>query len=97
MDLKVNDVEWAGLGAEERSRIESIISGYFKGARIIPDKNTLASGMTVGAASNPFCRIACTALETAAVAACGALTNPIAIAICVAAAHEAGEECRRNC
>jgi hypothetical protein len=97
MDLKVNDVEWAGLNAEEQSRIESIIAGYFKGARIISDKNTPVSGMTVAAASNPFCRILCTTAESAAVVACGALGNPIAIAICIAAAHEAGEECRKNC
>lgn len=99
MDIKVNDVEWSELAAAERQKIEEIVSGYFKGASIVPDAATpvsdvLPEGLRGG---NPFCEAACNVAEAAAVAACAALTNPIAIAACVAAAHAAGDYCRREC
>src|SRR5262249_9726576 len=47
--------------------------------------------------SNPLCTAACGVAEAAAVAACSALSGGVAIAVCVAAAHEAGNYCRSRC
>lgn len=112
MDIKVNAAEWTGLGNDERDRIESIVKGFFKTARIVPDPYVptsippmaaLAVTMStpqiaaLAAGTNPWCIAACNVAEAAAVAACASLINPIAIAACIAAAHEAGNLCRGQC
>lgn len=100
MDLKVNNAEWTALGKDEQTRIEGIITGFFKGARIVPDAATARSVQPQAAAnalSNPFCKAACSIAQAAASAACASLVNPIAIAACVALAAAAGDECRSHC
>ena len=99
MDIKVNDSEWNGLGRDEQERVESIISGFFKEARIVPDAATAPSGVQARALKlkNPFCKPACDVLEASASAACLTLSNPIAIAACLAAAKAAGDYCRSRC
>ncbi len=98
MAFKVNQDEWNGLSASERERIEAIIGGYFKGAKIVADPSAPRLRPAGAApAGNFFCEAGCTALEAAAVAACALIPNPIAVAACVAVAHAAGEECRKKC
>lgn len=99
MDIKVNDAEWTALGKDEQTRIEGIISGFFKGGKVVPDKATARSVQPVAAnaLTNPFCTAACGIAQAAATAACAALINPIAIAACVALAAAAGDECRKHC
>ena len=99
MDLKVNDKEWASLGADERSRIESIVAGFFQSAKIVPDPSVAPTAQPSGpaAAGNPFCEAACNIAETAAKAACASLGNPIAIAACIAVAEQGGKLCRSKC
>jgi|GEM_PF-3030717 len=100
MDIKVNDQEWADLGRDEQARIEKIVSGYFKGARIVPDKDTARSAPPEAgllAQTNPFCKAGCDIAQAAATAACASLVNPIAIAACIAAAQAAGDLCRSKC
>ena len=98
MDVKVNDAEWKGLGKDEQGRIESIVGGFFKGARIIPDPAAPQSARLAAPAAtgDPICEAACTIAETAAIAACASL-GPIAGPICVAAAKVAGDACRNAC
>lgn len=103
MDIKVNDQEWAALGKDEQARIEEIITGFFKGSRIVTDPTTARSSAPSGAAvpagiiPKPICIAACSVAQAAASAACVALGNPIAIAACVAAAQAAGDACRKAC
>ena len=44
-----------------------------------------------------LCRRACDVLEAGAVSACALLSNPIAVAACIALAHKGGNECRKRC
>jgi hypothetical protein len=103
MDVKVNDQEWAALSQDEQARIAGIVTGFFKGARIVPDPATARSAAPAGAAApagfipKPICIAACNVAQAAASAACAALGNPIAIAACVAAAQAAGDACRKAC
>lgn len=100
MALKVNKDEWEGLPANERKQIEAIISGHFKGTRIVVDPSAprfSPAGTGAITSGNVLCKVACTAAEAAAVAACALLVNPIAVAACIAAAHVAGDECRKQC
>lgn len=98
MQLKVNAEQWQELGEAERQKIESIISGFFHDATIVADLATpRVAEIQAFDLSSPFCKAACDIVEAAAVAACASLANPIAIAACIAAAHAAGDECRRRC
>lgn len=100
MDIKVNDSEWSALPSDDQIKIESIVQGFFKTARIVPDPTAARSTppmAALAASTNPWCTAACNIAEAAAVAACATLANPIAIAACLAAAHEAGKLCRSKC
>jgi hypothetical protein len=101
MDVKVNKSEWEGVTAEDRKKIEQIISSHFKEARIVPDAGAGAAKTLLANRKMPMkfsiCSAACGVAEAGAVAACVLLGNPIAIAVCVAAAHEAGNWCRDQC
>ena len=97
LDVKVKDAEWAAFGKDEQTRIEGIITGFFKGSRIVPDKGTARSVAQPQALSNPLCTAACNIAQAAASAACVALGNPIAIAACIAATQAAGDLCRSKC
>lgn len=105
MKLAVNNDDWTSLSADDKARIQSIIQSHFpnvKGfspgadvdkseARVL-NMDKLAFNL-----SNPLCTAACGVAEAAAVAACSALSGGIAVAVCVAAAHEAGNFCRSKC
>ncbi len=105
MDVKVNKDEWAGVSDEDRQKIEQIIDLYFKGTKIVPDKNISTSKELLAKRKSPdfnfespICNAACGVAEAAAVAACSILPGgPVVIAICVAAAHAAGDYCRSHC
>jgi hypothetical protein len=104
MELKVNKSEWDGLSNDERSRISAIISSYFRDTTITPDTSVTKSKEAIDKPrvqafnfTNPFCTAACGIAEAAAVAACSVLSGGTAIAICVAAAHVAGDLCRSRC
>jgi hypothetical protein len=103
MDLKVNKSEWDGVSAEDRKKIEQIITSHFKEAKIAPDatagtaNDSLAKrNMTAFSLTNPICSAACGIAEAAAVAACSVLSGP-AVPICVVIAHAAGDFCRSKC
>ncbi len=97
MDLKINAGDWATLGRDEQTKIESIVTGFFKDGKIVPDPATPSTGQAPVSLGNPFCKAACDIAESAAVVACNAIGNPIGIAACVALAHAAGDACRGNC
>jgi hypothetical protein len=104
MDANVNAGEWNGLTVQDREKIQAIISSHFKDVTVKGDANTLPAKEFMDQAqfqkfnfSNPLCTAACAVAEAAAVAACSALSGGVAIAICVAAAHEAGNFCRSKC
>lgn len=97
MDIKINDTEWNSLGGDEQKKIEEMVGGFFKGAKIVPDTSVPASGVQAQAApASVFCEIACSIAEAAAIAGCQALPPP-ANAVCVVAAKAAGDACRRAC
>jgi hypothetical protein len=99
MDIKVNDAEWAALGKDDQTRIEGIVTGFFKGGKIVPDHATAKSAAQPKAAdlANSVCTAACDITQAAASAACLLLGNPIAIAACMALAKAGGDECRKLC
>ena len=104
MDVKVNKSEWDSLTEAERESITSITTKHFKNTTLTPDPTTAKSRDTVAQQikpafnwSNPVCTAACGVAEAAAVAACSALSGGVAIAVCVAVAHEAGNFCRSQC
>ena len=99
MDVKLNDVEWAAIGAEEQAKITGIVSGFFKGARIVPDAGTAPSAQVgpPGIVPSFVCKLACNTAAAAAVIACGTLTGGFAIAVCTAAVATAREECLKQC
>jgi hypothetical protein len=103
MEVKLNKAEWQNVSADDRKKIEQIITSHFKDASITADNNTAVAKDLLGSRelqafnlSNPFCSAACGVAEAAAVAACSALSGP-AVGICVAAAHAAGDFCRSKC
>jgi hypothetical protein len=97
MEIKINEAEWKNLSKDEQSKLTNIVSGYFKEAKLVPDASAPASPNVAQAQlGNPFCEIACGVAEAAAVAACAGLPGPAA-AVCIAAAHAAGDACRKNC
>jgi hypothetical protein len=102
MDIKVNADEWKGLSKEDRDKIQSIIAANFRDAKITGDSGAKAAmdalaqpRITAFNFRNPFGSAACDIAEAAAVAACAALPAPL-IPICIAAAHAAGNLCRKK-
>ena len=104
IDIKVNEKDWTGLSDADREKIRDIISNAFREPhKLVPDGKVsgahqlrAAAPDLTAAAANPVCTAACSAAESIAVAACGALSPPLN-AICIAAAHAAGEFCRGRC
>jgi len=93
MKIKVNKAQWDGLSQSEKDNITQIVTGQFKGASIVPDSAT----PPVDPGKISFgCKILCDIAETSAIAACS-LLSPLAIPVCVAVAHAAGEACRNSC
>jgi hypothetical protein len=103
MEVKVNDGEWNGLNEEDKIKIQAIIQAYFHGTTVVSHKNLPPSADAIQTRipsfnfKNPICNAACGVSEAAAVAACSALSGGVAIAVCVAAAHAAGDYCRSRC
>ena len=104
MEIKLNQDEWAGVSAEDRKKIQEIISSHFKGTQVAPHAGApkatdFLAQRQIQAFNfkNPLCTAACGVAEAAAVAACSVLSGGTAIAVCVAAAHAAGDYCRSRC
>ena len=103
MDAKVNDTEWTGLSQEEQIKIQAIIQAHFQRHDPVGDANAPLSADAIKTKTlsfnftNPICSAGCGVAEAAAVAACSALSGGVAIAVCVAAAHVAGDYCRSRC
>ena len=102
MDVKVNKGEWDGVSAEDRKKIEQIVSSHFKGTSVVPDTSAPTSqafltSRKMQTTDFNICTAACGVAEAGAVAACALLTGGVAIAVCVAAAHAAGDWCRSQC
>ena len=102
-NIKVNSSDWKGLSNEDQEKITNLlkVTGLMKsGSNITPDETIKTAAMdldtTSVAAAWPWCTIACNVGEAAAVAACATFSGPAA-AVCVAAAHAAGQVCRDNC
>lgn len=100
-DIKVNAEDWSKLSEEDQDKILKIMRETTlleEDEAIIPDKGT--PSVAPGLLPNPgkkFCEIACTTAEVAAIAACGTLSGGVAIALCIAAAQIAANECRDAC
>lgn len=100
-DMKLNAQEWTALSKDDQSKIAQVLrtSGLLgEHDNIVADSNIPATAVLGGGikASGIFCKIGCDIAEAAAVAACGTLSGPAA-AVCIAAAHAAGELCRSKC
>jgi hypothetical protein len=102
-EVKVNEGEWKGLSAEDKAKIQSIIQAHFPGTKVVGNKTAKPSADALSQITvqfsfkDPLCSAACGIAEAGAVAACALLPNPIAVAMCVAAAHAAGDFCRSKC
>ena len=102
-EIKVNEAEWKGLSAEDKAKIESIIKAHFPGTKVVGNKSAKRSADALGQMTvqfsfkDPLCSAACGIAEAGAAAACVYLGNPIAVAVCIAAAHAAGDFCRSKC
>lgn len=104
MDIKVNDAEWKGLSKDQQAHVEAIISGFFKGSRVVaspaaPMAAAATRAAAPAAATDSICESACTILEAGAIAACNLIPDPTGIAkgICIGVAKLAGNECRKLC
>jgi hypothetical protein len=101
-DIKINASEWNALSTEQQTEITAILrraGSIGDGDKIVPDAAAPEIGLAAADAIQPegfWCKLACNGAEAAAVAACAALSGPAA-AVCVAAAHAAGEYCRSKC
>ena len=101
-DIKINAGQWNGLSADHKTKITEILRGtnlLHEGDQVIADSTVAAiEGLNAGTVhpESFWCSLACNAAEAAAVAACAALSGPAA-AVCVVAAHAAGELCRSKC
>lgn len=101
-DIKINAAEWNALPTEQQTEITALlrrVGSIGEGDQIVPDSAAPESGVAAADGVQPesiFCEIACSVAEAAAVAACGAFSGP-AMAVCIAAAHAAGEVCRSKC
>jgi hypothetical protein len=102
-NARVNEQEWKDLSAQDKTKIQSIIRAHFPGTTVAGHKGAKPSADALSQITlqfnfkDPYCSAACGVAEAGAVAACSLLGNPIAIAVCVAAAHAAGDICRSKC
>ena len=103
MEIAVNKTEWDNLDEDTRGKIQQIIGANFKDVEIagVADRESSATLLQNRSLSfdlgKPFCNAACGVAEAAAVAACSAISGGIGVAVCVAAAHAAGDLCRSRC
>ena len=104
-DILVNKQQWDAVSADDQEAIVKGLrsTGALKiGDRIVPDpsappfdENTQLSPLW-----NPIadlCKAACDVAAGAAVAWCTVNTAGVALAVCLAAAEAARNECRRRC
>src|SRR5215467_3753448 len=95
-DVKINKQEWDQLNQGQRGSITNIINEFFKGSSIVPDP-TASPSVGIGGVSGSLCEAACNLAQAAAEAACQSISDPIAKAVCLAAAKSAGDVCRSKC
>jgi len=104
-NIKVNQAQWSSLAADEQNAIVEVLrkAGSLKiGDRIIPDDNHPAfddkNFMSLDFNPlKPICEAACDAVAATAAAACTANTSGVGLAVCLAAAEAARQECRNRC
>lgn len=105
MRILVNSEQWSTISATEQARIKTglVQAGAIKpDDEIVPDANVAPfdPNGTVTLLWDPIgdlCRIACDTAAGAAFAWCNANTGGAALAVCLAAAEAARQECRRHC
>lgn len=105
-EIKVNTNDWSGLSKEDQEKVTNILTATGllpAGSSITPDANAKpATGLAPASAGGlqpafpNLCKPLCDIAETAAIAACAALSGPAA-AVCIAAAKAGGEFCRSKC
>jgi hypothetical protein len=92
--------QWDALSADDKRKVTDLLSatGVLKpGTNLVADAQD--ANLSIGD-FNPIkeiCKAACSAAEGAAVAACASAGAPPVVAICIVAAHAAGEACRNGC
>lgn len=102
-EIHVNKSEWDSLGDAQRDAITRIISEHFGECRItgsekITRSKELASEYSLKLnLEDGRCTARCNAIEARVVEACMQVEDLIGRWICIFAAHEIGNECRRNC
>ena len=104
-DILVNKQQWDSLSQDEQSEIVKGLrtTGAVKiGDRIVGDPNVkpFDENTQLEPMWNPLksiCKAACDATAAAGVAWCTANTAGIGLAVCLAAAEAARQECRRRC
>ena len=100
MEVRVNAADWKKLGAEDQNKVTEAIQKHFRKAEIVADagapKARMDDVVRAGGIFSGPCKLACDAAEAAAVAACAGLPGPAA-AVCIVAAHAAGDACRNAC
>ena len=95
-DIKVNDVQWNGLKAETQQQITRILST----SGLLRKDDVIKASHDVPALKNmnwPGCDLACDIAASAAFAACAAISDGTAAAICYAAATAAASYCHSHC
>jgi hypothetical protein len=103
-DIRVNGEQWRSLSEQQQAQITKIMkdTGLLQEDEFIePDPGASPVNISAFPIPNPgkkICQISCDVAQTAAVAACSTIPGgAIAIALCVAAAQIAGDECRDRC
>ena len=97
MEVRIRKDEWDGLSADSRKKVEAAIGSFFKGSTLTPDPKGV-SGVELGTSSvGGLCEAGCNIAQAGAEAACQGISDPVAKALCLAAAKEAGDLCRSNC
>lgn len=97
MEIKLKKDEWDGLNDESRERVQLVIGSFFKQSKLVSDPAGV-SGVALGANEiGGLCEAACNIAQAGAEAACQGIDDPIAKALCMAAAKEAGNLCRSEC
>jgi len=96
--IVVNSEDWDSISEEDQEKIKEIIDAYFDGQEIdIHDDTGRWPNIPIPNPGKEFCRRACDISFTTAQAACLMLSNPIAIAACIATAEQAKDICKNKC
>lgn len=99
-DIRLNADQWNDLPSESKDAITNLLrdSTLLKEGDSIVGSKDVSSQSTESWIPPRICRAGCDVAEVAVVAACASIPGGIvAIVACQAAAHVAGDECRRAC